>query len=703
MEQLFDISDIQQANIFRVSTILYSNNTYDISPRQVHKKIIEDCLYQVYPNRLTAVQIHQNILDSLVLTFSPEEIEQTLRDTRFKDVFIEIPEPEANLYTLTQVDFDKIDAKKDKPLLSDFIDEYLRELQIDSAKAEIILRFLYLMFTSNVESFRRLMQSNSVAHAVSNQEWTEEERDIINGFLDWDNPSKNIAIFNLASYAIEYCTLTNKRGTNIKIDSLRNKTFYLDTNILYRALGINGEDRMIRTNIFLSKFKEVNGKLLITKITQKEYSDSIDAYMKRLRKSEAPSINSKLYNEYVTYDDIYRTYHKWRVGKAASSVEIFAAHLQSDYERMLERYSIIVDTEIPIDFRRSAKKLNKMALKIMASNDKKTYETAMVDAKNVCWVETKRQGKDDSVFSAKYFFISSDSSLCYWDSRHYSDNVQIVMPPSQWLSLLLRYVDRTDDDFRSFVCFLNIRSDEQSFDQETMSAILSGISQITTDINDQRHIVETLLNNDFKRTAKSMTNEQIKGYTQKFAERELQKKVEQMEKNHSQQIDAMKQQINQQGKQYEEDLKKKDDEITQSRQDISQLRQDISQLRQESVLISQKADDSQKENAKLKDVLKESQDDVKYYKRKHALLKEKLIWGALWTILLFFFVGIYLWILFAKDDSPIMGKFLRWTNNLHGVQEYAAKLLVNILLIVVIVAVFKKLFNLLSRRVCNDE
>lgn len=59
MEQLFDISDIQQANIFRVSTILYSNNTYDISPLKVHKKIIEDCLFQVYPNKLTAIRTHQ--------------------------------------------------------------------------------------------------------------------------------------------------------------------------------------------------------------------------------------------------------------------------------------------------------------------------------------------------------------------------------------------------------------------------------------------------------------------------------------------------------------------------------------------------------------------------------------------------------------------------------------------------------------------
>lgn len=33
------------ANIFRLSAILYASNNYQISPVQLHKKIIEDALY----------------------------------------------------------------------------------------------------------------------------------------------------------------------------------------------------------------------------------------------------------------------------------------------------------------------------------------------------------------------------------------------------------------------------------------------------------------------------------------------------------------------------------------------------------------------------------------------------------------------------------------------------------------------------------
>lgn len=35
----------QQQNIFRVSAILYSNNNYIISPKQIYRKIIEDALF----------------------------------------------------------------------------------------------------------------------------------------------------------------------------------------------------------------------------------------------------------------------------------------------------------------------------------------------------------------------------------------------------------------------------------------------------------------------------------------------------------------------------------------------------------------------------------------------------------------------------------------------------------------------------------
>jgi len=40
----------QQSNIFRLSAILYANDNYTISPMQLHRKVIEDALYQLNDN-----------------------------------------------------------------------------------------------------------------------------------------------------------------------------------------------------------------------------------------------------------------------------------------------------------------------------------------------------------------------------------------------------------------------------------------------------------------------------------------------------------------------------------------------------------------------------------------------------------------------------------------------------------------------------
>lgn len=70
----------QQQNIFRVSAILYSNNNYIISPKQIYRKIIEDALF--YQQECISVdELSKYIEENYSLVFSSQEIEMTLDDT----------------------------------------------------------------------------------------------------------------------------------------------------------------------------------------------------------------------------------------------------------------------------------------------------------------------------------------------------------------------------------------------------------------------------------------------------------------------------------------------------------------------------------------------------------------------------------------------------------------------------------------------
>ena len=50
--------------IFRLSAILYANNNYDISPKQIIRKIIEDIFFCNQNNELEICEIIEKIAES---------------------------------------------------------------------------------------------------------------------------------------------------------------------------------------------------------------------------------------------------------------------------------------------------------------------------------------------------------------------------------------------------------------------------------------------------------------------------------------------------------------------------------------------------------------------------------------------------------------------------------------------------------------
>ena len=205
----------QQQNIFRVSAILYSNNNYIISPKQIYRKIIEDALF--YQQECISVdELSKYIEENYSLVFSSQEIEMTLDDTKFQGYFLCIDDKQEKKYTLTEKRRLTLKTKGDRKTLEGYIDDYFTLHNISKDKKNLIYLFLYHMFTSNVNEFIRLFQFKKNGFDIESQkDLSSEDIEIINGFLNWENASKDIEIFNLASYALEYCLITNNRNNNI--------------------------------------------------------------------------------------------------------------------------------------------------------------------------------------------------------------------------------------------------------------------------------------------------------------------------------------------------------------------------------------------------------------------------------------------------------------------------------------------------------
>ena len=392
---------------------------------------------------------------------------------------------------------------------------------------------------------------------------SDKEIWIINEFLSWNNAEKNKALFKLVSYCIEYALVANhSSGDNTYLASLRNKLFYLDNNIIYRAIGINGDSRKQRTIVFLKKCLESGQKLTISKYTKKEFVDTIDYHINQLKKLPFGRINSKLFSRYCISPSFYEFYHNWRNGRITYGFDSFHAFVLGEYDSLLKLYRVEEDYKIPFD-ENSPEIIDVIEKYKDAIQEIKGYgnaESHRFDAQNCFLIEKKRGDNNKNIQDTKYYLITTDQKLKKWDDGHSKDQA-LTLLPSNWMGLLLKYYSRTDDDFKSFVSFLRLKQHDSLIDEHNLQIILSGISEITEDFKRQDTVMERMVERKFSGIVDSKnpmnTREEAKRFAKEVIEEELNitKLTHQDElTNISDKYESEKQQINLENKRIIEKL-----------------------------------------------------------------------------------------------------------------------------------------------------
>lgn len=516
--------------LFRLAAILYADNNYEVSTQTIHKKVIESALSANGNQFVSIPSLCAKISELYELVFTEEDVLTVINNPKNDGFELSTFNGERMIKLSLQRECVIASKIKDQTI-DDYISEFEQLFHLDAK--DIIYKFLYELFNNDIQSFQRLTNIKKNAkeclYKIDNHNYSEQEKEIINGFLQWDSPLKNKAIFDLSSYAIEYSILTN--NSTISIQSLRNKQIYLDTNVIYRALGINGSSRESLTRTFLQKFNEVGEKLYISKHTETEFKDSIKFHIGNIEKFNTPRVSSKVYLETSVNEEIYNYYHKWRANKANSSTSLFLAHIYNLYDRFKVEYKITVENICPYnaDGEEVVLQLQQMSSQILSKKaevDITTYEhSAYIDAQNILWIEHTRGRVCRSIHDANSFLISTDQTLRRWDYLR-NDDIPVVLLPSQWLSIVLRFLNRTNNDYKSFVSFLNLRNNEHVISGEQLQVVLAGIGEITADVETQKQLVEILVDNRFKNILEGdKDNDELYDRAKLFAKSETDKEI----------------------------------------------------------------------------------------------------------------------------------------------------------------------------------
>ncbi|WP_299758673.1 hypothetical protein [uncultured Pontibacter sp.] len=525
---------------FRLAAVLYADNNYEVTPRTIHKKIIESALLDVGGKELSVHSIIDHIQENYSIDFDEGEVASIVLNEK-EDSFLANERGGTIYVSLTEKRRLTLHAKLSGRNIDFFIEQFVRESSDIPAEAnvkDLLYRFLYELLNTNITSFKKLLEKDKAVDdliGVESNRYSASERSIINDFLSWNNDEKNKAVFDIASYALEYCMLTNNsHGAAVHLSSLRNKIFYLDTNVVFRALGINGADREKRTRTFLRKFMDAGEKLVISKFTEAEFKESVRFYVNKLRRYPVKNLNPEILNQkhFRSLRSFYDYYHQWRIGRVNDSHDLFEAYVLGHYDSFKKDFAIEVDYKIPFDLseEKTAKVIAEIANDISsfktAEGVSHGYDSSYTDACNVHLVNVKRDDNNINLFDSKYYFISTDQMLRRWD--YYRTSVTpIVLLPSQWLSIVLRYVSRSSDDFRSFVSFLNLPNSEQAIDSEKLHIVLAGISEMTTNYMQQKMLVNSLVQSKFEGILDNgAEGDEILERTKDFAKSALERELE---------------------------------------------------------------------------------------------------------------------------------------------------------------------------------
>ena len=586
-------------SITRTAAIMYADSTMtNRTTNTIKRKFIESAYVNNNNIQMTLYELANCIHEEMGLLFSEDELKPIVKDS---EIFVEVLSKssedikynlqEKRYGTLSSKPVDEIDQ-----IIENFfsVKEGVFSLTKEAFK-ELIYRYLHSLLNTNIAAYSHFIKNSkqTIIPRLNSEQFEDNEIDIINEFIKWDNEDKNRAIFKLVNYCIEYAVVVNNSSEDVLSKSLRTKVFYLDNALIYRALGINGETRKKRTLSFLKKCKESGQKFVISKYTRMEFFNTIEFHLNQLNSSTPfGRISPHVFKRYANGDGFYQFYHEWRNGRHNYGFDVFKTHIHTLYKDLVKKYDILEDFKVPFNENDEPEIIDTYKDEIKSIKRTNKDEPHLMDARNMYWLECSRNGNCIDIASTKYYFVTSDQKLQLWDSRH-STNQPLTLLPSQWMGLILKYVSRSSDDYKSFISFMNLPKDNSSISEDELQSVMAGISEMTEEFSKQESIIENMVEIKFGDILKGNIQENAKAFAKNRLEEDFAQQMLQKEAENKKEKDELSQIFDARMNQIREEARKQIERIDREKKlnEAQYITKDIERLQTRKNKIEQKVDD----------------------------------------------------------------------------------------------------------------
>ncbi|MFW6002750.1 MAG: hypothetical protein ACOCQD_05355 [archaeon] len=501
---------MKQDKALRFATMLYTLEN-DTTFKGSLNSVIED-IFISYNNQPMTVHELIELLRSdegLNMTFSSEEIIDTCKT--YDNSYIIEGSKDEEIIKLSTQRYNHLCKRQKKIKLSDFInkfyDNYLSEKYKTKFSFDRISKIIHVfIFRSTVESqeeYRKMLSLDEEKPAIDKVKSNgllndADAKNIINEFISWEDEKKNKLLYSFYNIGLHFAILSSKKDLVSK--NIFDKTvLYLDTNILFRVLGFNGDELKKQNIEILQKMKRENVIFKISKITNDEFYNTIREkfdFMKYHMVHVKEDKISKYFNmEFST--SFYDYFRKWRTQKEngkTHQIRMFLPHVESQLKRFIASYDVVVEERIPkskIDNQEIDKFVDEYIE--MTTYNKKPKSVIKSDMKNYSYLLHLNDQKKKNDIN-KIFFLTNDYKLINFDLKQ-NDTPMIVIHPARLYSLYLKVAGRLNEsDLMSFTNLLQIDFNECPISEETYQILNDYANFYEEDDEIKDEVIESLLN-----------------------------------------------------------------------------------------------------------------------------------------------------------------------------------------------------------------
>jgi len=506
--------DSKSFNIFRINCLISDKDSKNLSG--IIDSMVCEILFDNGNKEICAKEIYKYITEIFHINLDLDFLISILR----KSKSFEISESDIDVcFKLKGERLLEIGNKIKTESIEEWISKYCNELKLTAAIEQGIHEVLYTALYENINTF----VSNDIKTLLSDKLKNQHNQEIVdyfNEFLDWDNSKKNESLYKCFLKATEFAILTSGRGVQDFSEKIfSNKTYLLDSNIVFRLLGVGGPERQENLNNLMSNCTNSGIKFKFSNISEIELNRKLEertSYLNNVSSKKDFDILESITQDSSIVNYSFETFFiQLKREQKVKNPNDFQFYLKTALRNLKKLYKIENED---ITSRLNRFKLKKMQEYLYDAKRKEhifnyTKKAAEVDATNTMYVDLIRGSNNYNYSDIKSFYLTTDRALNKILSFGDNKVAETILPSQLFILHNGEKVIEQKKDFKDFTKFLKRRTTQFKL---SGNAVFEYINEIRTYSNDDEQIIETIKSySDYKYKQKepfSNHDADIKGF-----------------------------------------------------------------------------------------------------------------------------------------------------------------------------------------------